>query len=159
MGNINCYLGIFDCLLLFFLLVVLYTRSNFEVLPADKPEPVFKEPPYVSITRPDENAYQYDSRYAFNYDPPVNPIVQFSKVIRKIKPESELYTPFDNYYEINDSEHSILDNNDQLNELNYSGGSTKMYEIPLQLNDPGNTLEQLRSQNILVTPYNKIKYC
>jgi hypothetical protein len=32
-----------------------------------------------------------------------------------------------------------------------------MIEIPLQMNYP-NDNEQLRSQKILVTPYNKIKY-
>ena len=39
----------------------------------------------------------------------------------------------------------------------YSGGYSELLKIPLQMNDPNN-MEQLRSQNILITPYNRIKY-
>ena len=39
----------------------------------------------------------------------------------------------------------------------YSGGYAELLKIPLQMNDPNNS-EQLRSQNILITPYNRIKY-
>ena len=66
---------------------------------------------------------------------------------------SDLYTsqPFDVNY-------SLLDNppNPSTNELLYSGGETNMINIPLQMNSPNE--EQLRTQKILITPYNKIKY-
>ena len=42
------------------------------------------------------------------------------------------------------------------NQLNYSGGSTQLIKIPLQYNEPHN--EQLRTQEVLITPYNRIKY-
>lgn len=48
-------------------------------------------------------------------------------------------------------------NNEQpANLLNYSGGDSKLVKIPLQINDP--TEEVLRSQQILITQYNKHKY-
>jgi hypothetical protein len=43
------------------------------------------------------------------------------------------------------------------NELIYSGGYTQLLKIPLQMNEP-NSFEQLRSQDVLITPYNRIKY-
>lgn len=43
------------------------------------------------------------------------------------------------------------------NLLNYSGGDSKLVKIPLQINDPNQT-EILRSQQILITQYNKHKY-
>jgi hypothetical protein len=147
--KINCYLGIVNSLLIFFCLVLLYKKyiSKFQVVPVKK---------YKKCVTFDDNVYQNDSRYRYPYEPPVNPITKLSRVIDRIIPEKDLYTPFDNFYEINDSEHSILDN-PELNELNYSGGSTKLIKIPLQMNEP-NHFEQLRSQNVLVTPYNKVKY-
>uniref|UniRef100_A0A6C0I9R0 Uncharacterized protein n=1 Tax=viral metagenome TaxID=1070528 RepID=A0A6C0I9R0_9ZZZZ len=86
-----------------------------------------------------------DTRYKYPYDPPVNPVAADSKTIKKIVPSSDLYDPI--YY-----------NEGPLNELMYSGGLNEMIQIPLQFNVPNDT-EVLRSQNILVTPYNKIKYC
>ena len=38
----------------------------------------------------------------------------------------------------------------------YSGGNTALINIPLQTNVPFD--EPLRSQSVLVTPYNQIKY-
>ena len=147
--NINCYLGIIVSLLVFFCAIVLYLKyykDKFEVVPVKKSVSFSKE----------SNVYQLDSRYKYPDNPPVNPITEYSQVVSKIIPSNDLYTPFNNYYEISDSEYSILDN-PTLNELNYSGGSTKLIKIPLQMNEP-NHYEQLRSQNELITPYNKIKY-
>jgi len=47
--------------------------------------------------------------------------------------------------------------NQDVNLLNYSGGTALLIKTPLQINDPNQT-EILRSQETLVTPYNKIKY-
>ena len=43
------------------------------------------------------------------------------------------------------------------NKISYSGGYTQLLNIPLQMNDPNNS-EPLRSQNVLITPYNRVKY-
>jgi len=39
----------------------------------------------------------------------------------------------------------------------YSGGYAELLNIPLQMNNP-NESEPLRSQKVLITPYNRIKY-
>jgi hypothetical protein len=75
----------------------------------------------------------YESRKMYPYSPPVNSNVQ-KMVVKKT---------------ITDSEGENL--------LIYSGGTAQMIEIPLQWNDP--TGEVLRSQKILVTDYNRNKYC
>ena len=151
--KINCYLGITVSLLAFFFTVLIFTRtSNFIVMPENK-----EKNNKLLQNNKVFNVYQNDSRYVYQYDPPVNPITGLSKIVDTLSPSPDLYTPFNNFYDVNDSEHSILDNQG-LNELNYSGGSTKLIKIPLQMNAP-NEYEQLRSQNVLVTPYNKNKYC
>ena len=156
MININCYLKVIVYLLMFFCAILLYIKykpSNFFV-----PD-VFKREKNVTFSPKLEQVHYLDTRYEFPYDPPVNPITRYSEVISDIKPDSDLYTPFSNFYEINDSEHSILTPSlgNDLNELTYSGGKTKLIKIPLQMNEP-NHFEQLRSQNVLITPYNKVKY-
>ena len=50
-----------------------------------------------------------------------------------------------------------INNEQTVNLLNYSGGDSKLVKIPLQMNDPNQT-EILRSQQILITQYNKHKY-
>jgi len=151
--KINCYLGITVSLLAFFCTLLIFTRtSNFIVLPENK-----EKNNKLLENNKVFNVYQDDSRYVYPYEPPVNPITGLSKIVDIISPSPDLYTPFNNFYDINDSEYSILEN-PGLNELNYSGGSTKLIKIPLQMNAP-NEYEQLRSQNVLITPYNKNKYC
>ena len=81
------------------------------------------------------NVLSQDSRYEYPLNPPVNPIVNQSVVENIIPVPNELNT----------------------NELVYSGGTNQLLKIPLQMNDP-NLNEQLRSQNVLITPYNEIKY-
>ena len=132
MDNINCYLKVILCLLSFFCAVLLYIK--------------FKKSSLVPLpisTKMEKDVHMLDSRYQFPNSPPVNPITEYSQIISHITPNSDLFTPF---YE-----------NNNLNELNYSGGHTELIKIPLQMNEP-NQYEQLRSQNILVTPYNKVKY-
>jgi hypothetical protein len=70
-----------------------------------------------------------DSRYKYPVNPPVNPNVKQTTITRP-------------------KEGSLL---------NYSGGQNELLNIPLQFNVP-NDNEQLRSQPILITPYNRIKY-
>jgi hypothetical protein len=68
----------------------------------------------------------------------------------------DLYYPnnYDsNYYTIGSSSTDL----ENTNQLYYSGGTTEMIKIPLQYNVPYEP-EQLRSQDILITPYNRIKY-
>ena len=83
----------------------------------------------------------YESRKMYPYSPPVNTNVQKMIVKKTIQCSSDLYSG-----DINNT-----------NELNYSGGTAQMIEIPLQWNVP--TGEVLRSQKILVTDYNRNKYC
>jgi hypothetical protein len=96
--------------------------------------------------------YRLDTRYEFPTVPPVNPINYKTKLLDKIPVDKDLYS---NQEYI---EGYILDqnNNSMTNQLNYSGGTTQMIKIPLQMNEPYD--EQLRSQEILITPYNRIKY-
>ena len=103
----------------------------------------------IDKTGAEPNVYQTeDTRMQFSALPPVNPIVR-KRVIIDSKPiNQDLFTPyFDNY--------SILDTppTPNTNELN----GNNLIEIPLQMNYP-NENEILRSQKILVTDYNKIKY-
>jgi hypothetical protein len=86
--------------------------------------------------------------------PPVNPIARNTIIKNVIEASPLLYT--DQTYE---TTNSVLGkpSTEGTNELVYSGGETKMMNIPLQYNYPYN--EQLRSQNVLVTPYNNVKYC
>ena len=86
------------------------------------------------------NVYNFDTRMKYNYLPPVNPNVTQSVIVDNIPASPEL-----NFFPGND------------NLLNYSGGETQLIQIPLQYNDPYEP-EQLRSQEILITPYNRIKY-
>jgi len=86
----------------------------------------------------------FESRQNYPYNPPVNPNVMNSVIQTVVPSSSDLYAPF--------NEHE----NVSTNQLYYSGGTNKLIKIPLQVNDP--TDEQLRSQDILITPYNRIKY-
>jgi hypothetical protein len=89
--------------------------------------------------------YLDDSRYRFPNDSPINPNFKDITLTSSIVPSGDLYT-------------GILNQpTGPLNELIYSGGNTKLVRIPLQMNAPNST-EMLRSQSILITPYNKVKY-
>ena len=89
------------------------------------------------------NVYQLDTRYYYPYNAPVNPISTKSVLINKIQASPDLF------YNQN--------SNESTNELLYSGGNTQLLQIPLQYNVPYEP-EILRSQPILITPYNRIKY-
>jgi hypothetical protein len=85
--------------------------------------------------------------------PPVNPMALQRIIKTDIPANPDLYTS--QTYESSDY---ILDTppTEGTNELLYSGGNTELIRIPLQYNYPYN--EQLRSQPVLITPYNKVKY-
>ena len=116
--------------------------------------PVGTNPVGTNPVGPDKlETYHLDTRYDYPTTPPVNPEVYKSLLVNNIPVENGLYSNqeiIDNGY--------ILDqnNNGNTNQLDYSGGSSQLIKIPLQMNEPYN--EQLRSQEILITPYNKIKY-
>ena len=97
----------------------------------------------------------YNSRLEYPYNPPVNSNVKDSVVFNRIVPSSELYS---NLAMVNGGKQlgpePVQDNT---NELYYSGGTSQILEIPLQYNYPNN--EILRSQKILITDYNRNKYC
>lgn len=101
----------------------------------------------------DPNVYLNDSRYIYPYNPPVNPITRQTIIRKEIPASPDLY--FTNY----SVDNALIDPQQQepTNELYYSGGLNQMIEIPLQFNDPYEP-EQLRSQKVLITPYNRIKY-
>ena len=149
MKGINCYLGIIIILLIFFCVILLCLRFS-KFVPVNIPginTPRIKK---VSISE-DPEIHWSDSRYSYPLSPPVNPIVKKSILKKTIPVNSDLSV--NSEYTLNDS-----DNNDYSgNLLDYSGGSTELLQIPLQMNEP-NSFEQLRSQDILITPYNRVKY-
>jgi hypothetical protein len=76
------------------------------------------------------------------------------KTTNFIPPSSDLYTNqmyFTNEWQLNQP------GIDGANQLMTSNGEAKMINIPLQMNYPYN--EPLRTTEVLITPYNKIKYC
>jgi len=100
------------------------------------------------------NIDQLDTRYYYPYNAPVNPMGTRSVLINKIQASPDLF-----YTQTATAKNALLDsnNNESTNELLYSGGNTQLLQIPLQYNVPFEP-EVLRSQPILITPYNRIKY-
>jgi len=159
MENINSYLVLIAGLMGFYLILLIYlkyfykeNKDNFT--PTESKIPDVERKTQNPQIQQESNVYETeDTRQEFYELPPVNPMVRRSKTLNSIQSSPDLFTdqPYDTDYSILDTPASIT------NELVYSGGETSMIEIPLQMNYP-NTNEQLRSQKILVTPYNKIKY-
>jgi len=107
----------------------------------------------VKEIQKNENINHLDTRYDYPLTPPVNPNVYKTQIVTVNPANSDLYSTQDhlvNGYALNQN------NNVQTNQLDYSGGSTQLLKIPLQFNEPFN--EQLRSQEVLITPYNRLKY-
>jgi hypothetical protein len=146
---VNKIITIGIVIVLVLILILFSLKSSFT--PIDYPEIASKSkvitPDDVLPTPPGPfNMYQFDSRYQFPTMPPVNPMVTGSLIYSKIPVSPEL-------------DPSTI--GEQTNELDYSGGSSKLIKIPLQYNvdsDNPEKFEQLRSQDVLITPYNKIKY-
>ena len=150
MDNINSYLYIILALVVFFCAVILYfkfNRANFTPnIPgvnfvSNLQEPGISQEPNVYETQ--------DTRMESPLLPPVNPIVRKRIIVDNLPANSDLYSgqSYDTPYYILDT--PPVDNTNQLNE-------NKLIKIPLQFNVPYD--EQLRSQDILITPYNKVKY-
>jgi hypothetical protein len=94
---------------------------------------------------PQDQVHLLDSRYIFHTLSPVSPMSKQSVLYGTSIPSSDMYYPFGN------------ENTTGINQLDYSGGNTQLLRIPLQMNEPNST-EMLRSQDVLITPYNRIKY-
>ena len=159
MENINIYLSLIAGLMGFYLVLLIYIRYFYKqkkdrFTPTDSKIPDVERKARNPPIRKEANVYQTeDTRQQFYELPPVNPMVRRSKTVNAIQSSPDLFTnqPYNTDYSILDTPMTMT------NELEYSGGKASMIEIPLQMNYP-NDNEQLRSQKILVTPYNKIKY-
>jgi hypothetical protein len=133
----NLYLFIIGVLII--LLSLKECKSNFS--PLNLPEqngPVGVTQNYGNEIQGVENfvePYQLDTRYRYPYSPPVNSTVTKSVITTQVPGSPELF---------GESAENLL-------------GDQKLIKIPLQYNSPYN--EQLRTQEVLITPYNRIKYC
>jgi hypothetical protein len=85
--------------------------------------------------------------------PPVNPMARNRIVKYDIPASPQLY----NNQPYESTEYLLDTPPDKFtNELVYSGGDTQLISVPLQYNYPYD--ETLRAQDILITPYNKVKF-
>jgi len=113
-----------------------------------------QEQPIINKVKNNPEVHYLDTRYDYPNVPPVNPNAYKTLLVSSIPANSDLYSNqgfnIDGYI-LNQDE-----NVDNTNQLEYSGGSTQILKIPLQMNEPFN--EQLRSQEVMITPYNRIKY-
>jgi hypothetical protein len=157
----SCYLYTVAVLILFFIGIILYLKYGYQAASTfkniDEPDyilfengPPVKEP--LPVIKEEPPVYKRDSRYVYSTLPPVNVNVDSSVVQTSIPVEYDLYTTQGCIAQ------TLLDQpaDDHTNQLVYSGGDTQMITIPLQDNYPYN--EALRTQKVLVTPYNKVKY-
>lgn len=152
MENINEYLIIIASLLAFYFIFMMYIKTTSKFSPVNIP--ATNTPPQEIVLNAETNTYETeDTRMQLPLLPPVNPIARNTTVETYSPAQSGLYN--DQTYETSDY---LLDTpqNNNTNQLVYSGGETQLINIPLQYNYPYN--EQLRTQQVLVTPYNKIKY-
>jgi hypothetical protein len=157
----NCYLMIFICLLGFFAAMILYLKfvyQKFTPVSSGIPAvtaPTTYNPQIQGTTTPplQKDVHYLDTRYDYQYQPPVNPMVEQSVIYTSLPANEDLYTQ-GNY----ESKYPLLEQppNGPTNQLNYSGGETQMISIPLQKNYPYG--DNVRSNDILITPYNKIKF-
>jgi hypothetical protein len=155
MININIYLAIILILMVFFCSVIFYLKNQqSHFTPVESGIPAVSKTPEVFYVKPEPNVYQTeDTRMEYPNLPPVNPIARQRIISRDIPAERDLFNNQEygtTYYMLDTPPAS------DTNQLISSSGPDEMIKIPLQYNEPYN--EQLRSQDILVTPYNKIKY-
>ena len=142
------YLIILTSLIVFFTIFLFYSKNNDIKQSFQEKLPLQQDNKKLQQV----NVYPLDTRYNFPTKGPVNPNVYNSEIINSLPADKGLYS---NQEIIN--EYILGQNKDiETNQLNYSGGTTEIIKIPLQFNEPYN--EQLRSQEILITPYNRIKY-
>ena len=140
------YLILLATLIAFFCIIIFYTKYTKNNLQSNfgKSEVNNKEI---------DSVLPLDTRYTNPLVPPVYPNAYNTDVLNSVPVDKNLYTDQD--FSTNEY---ILDEQKigNTNQLNYSGGSTQLIKIPLQYNEPHN--EQLRTQEVLITPYNRIKY-
>lgn len=140
--------------MLFYYVLMLFIKYGFkqEFTPSKIPD-VQRKPEEIMLKREPNIYLTEDTRMEYPLIPPVNPNVKKRIISETIPANSDLFTS--QTYESSDS---ILDTppTENTNQLVYSGGETKMIKIPLQFNYPYD--EQLRSQDVLITPYNKVKF-
>ena len=158
MENIDDYLKIIIALMVFYVIIMLYLKYGYKKVstfsPVDSGIPDVERPPQLIPLVYQPNVYETeDTRMQHPLLPPVSPMVRKAFRQNIIPASPDLYTS--QTYESSDY---ILDTppTDNTNQLLYTGGETQMIKVPLQYNYP--YTEQLRSNNILVTPYNIIKY-
>jgi hypothetical protein len=133
------YLQILLVLLVFYCFVLLYVRLTSK----------FTDLKDIGVI---DEVLPLDTRYKFPLLSPVIPLVYSAEILDTVQPSSDLYSSQDpGMFKLLNQPQS-----GKLNELDYSGGKTQLIKIPLQINEPYN--EPLRSQDILITPYNRIKY-
>ncbi len=133
MEKLDCYLGVAVSLIAFYFCIIIYLRNqgNFRDIPGI--------PPVTQKDNLSNSPLEEDTRYKYPNNPPVNPIVKKS-IIQTVVPANDTFgTPLE-----------------ETNTLLYSGGLGELIKIPLQMNVPEK--EMLRSYNVLITPYNKVKY-
>ena len=137
--------------MVFFIVILIFIkyfyRQNSKFSPIISKIPNIESQNYNIDLKAEPNVYQTeDTRIQFSALPPVNPMVRKGTIINSKPVNQDLYTPYSGNF-------SVLDTppTPNTNELN---GNT-MIDIPLQMNSPD---EVLRSQKILVTDYNKVKY-
>jgi hypothetical protein len=142
----NFYLILLSALLVFFFVISVYSKS--------KSENFSQLNEFSQLDQNQTDIYRLDTRYDYPTQPPVNPIAYKSVILNKVPADKGLFSKQEMIKDgmlLNENEQSTL-----VNQLETSGGNMELIKIPLQFNDPVN--EQLRSQEILITPYNAIKY-
>ncbi len=144
----NNYLIIIASLMAFYLIFMLYIKSVSKFTPVSNVMVPVQETPVPNTSYETE-----DTRIQHPLLAPVNPMARYSNVQTVLPASSDLYSS--QTYETSDY---LLNTppTENTNQLIYSGGETQLINIPLQYNYPYN--EQLRTQQVLITPYNKIKY-
>jgi len=140
------YLILLASLIAFFCIIIFYTKYTKNNLQSNFGKSEVNNQEIDSVL-------PLDTRYTNPLTPPVYPNAYNTEVLNSVPVDKNLYTDQD--FSTNEY---ILDEQkiNYTNQLNYSGGSTQLIKIPLQYNEPHN--EQLRTQEVLITPYNRIKY-
>jgi hypothetical protein len=129
----------------FFFVITVYSKSQ---------SSSFAELKTPAAPAQQQEIYHLDTRFEYPTQPPVNPIAHQSVVLKTVPVDKGLYSNqqmIETGYILSENQQTPL-----LNQLETSGGNMELIKIPLQFNDPVN--EQLRSQEVLITPYNAIKY-
>jgi hypothetical protein len=151
----SCYVNLIIGLVSFFAAVLVYIKFIYKQQQSFTPSdlPGSKSQPISLAAKMEPNVYETeDTRIFYPLQPPVNPNIRKARKLNKISSDSDLY----NNQDYSSPEYLLNVPGVETNQLIYSGGKAKMLQIPLQFNEPYN--EQLRSQEILITPYNCVKY-